>query len=65
MAAKRAPKKVGVQMQMPDLGLSSAQIKALQKSFQNDVVNTLSAAAPNPRGYVVDMRIQVKPEQGS
>jgi hypothetical protein len=65
MAAKRAPKRVDVTMETPDLGLSSAQIKALKKSFQNDVVNTLLAAAPTPRGYVVDMRIQVKPELGS
>jgi hypothetical protein len=52
-------------MQMPDLGLSTAQIKALTKSFKNDVVNTLQAAAPNPRGYVVDMKIQVKRQPGA
>jgi hypothetical protein len=46
-------------VEMPDLGLSDAQISSLRKSFKNEMVNSLKVAGLSPRGYVVDVRVQM------
>jgi hypothetical protein len=60
MAKKKQPKGEEVIVEMPDLGLSDAQIRSLKKAFKNELVNTLKTTA-GPRAIVspVDLRVQM------
>ena len=59
MATKKVRKREEVVVEMPDLGLSDAQIRSLRKSFKNELVDSLKAPGPSPRGIVVDVRVQL------
>jgi hypothetical protein len=59
MAAKKPRKREEVVVEMPDLGLSDAQIRSLRKSFKNELVNSLKTPEPSHRGIVVDVRVQL------
>jgi hypothetical protein len=57
MAKKTSAKQQEVVLQIPDIGLSEAQIASLKKSFHNELVSSMKASSLAVRTVIVVVRI--------
>jgi hypothetical protein len=57
MAKKAAAKQQEVVLQIPDIGLTDAQIASLKKSFHNELVTHMKATSASVRIIIVVVRV--------